>query len=426
MTRLRDDCFAVDGPLQSIEAAVARMLAQVPVVAGLEAVPLAEADGRIAGEDAHARNALPPFANAAVDGYAVRAAELGGADGAVLAVSSRIAAGAAAAGALAPGTAARIFTGAPIPAGADTVVMQENVTPEDATRQTGRGASSVRLPPGVVHGANVRRAGEDVSQGDCVVPAGRRLRPGDLALAAAAGLDRVQVRRRLRVALFSTGDELVEPGAPLRPGAIHDANRVMLAALLGRLGARVSDLGILRDDPAALARRLAAAAADHDLVLTSGGVSVGEEDHVKGAVEASGRLVQWRLAIKPGKPVAMGVIAGTPFVGLPGNPVAAYVTLLFVVRPLLDRLGGAVSAMPLPQPVRAGFAHRRAPGRREFLRVGLVRAADGGLEARRDPRQGSGMLATLAASDGLAEIHEETGDVAVGDFVGFYPHALLW
>ena len=417
MTRLRDDCFAVDGPLQSIEAATVRMLAQVPVVAGLEAVALAEADGRIAGEDAYARNALPPFDNAAVDGYAVRAADLAGADGAVLAVSGRVAAGDAAACVLAPGTAARIFTGAPIPVGADTVVMQEVV------RGEGRG---VRLPPGVMRGANVRRAGEDVSCGDLVIPAGRRLGPGDLALAAAAGLDTLGVRRRLRVAVFSTGDELVEPGIPLRPGAIHDANRVMLAALLGRLGARVSDLGILRDDPAALARRLAAAAADHDLVLTSGGVSVGEEDHVKGVVEALGRLVLWRLAIKPGKPMAMGVIGGTPFVGLPGNPVAAYVTLLFVVRPLLARLGGADFSMPLPQPVRAGFAHRRAPGRREFLRVGLVRAADGGIEARKDPRQGSGMLASLAGSDGLAEIREETGDVGVGDTLGFYPHALLW
>ncbi len=201
---------------------------------------------------------------------------------------------------------------------------------------------------------------------------------------------------------------------------------MLLGALLARLGVAVSDLGILRDEPASLAARLAEAARDHDVVLTSGGVSVGEEDHVKGAVESLGQLVLWRLAIKPGRPVAVGLVHGTPFVGLPGNPVAVYVTLLFVVRPLLARLGGASPEAPLPWPVRSAFAYRKKAGRREFVRVCLARAADGGLEARKFPRDGAGVLTSLTGSDGLVELPDAATAVAPGDSLAYYPHALLW
>ncbi|MBK3423042.1 molybdopterin molybdotransferase MoeA, partial [Methylobacterium ajmalii] len=234
------------------------------------------------------------------------------------------------------------------------------------------------------------------------------------------------VRQRLRVAVFSTGDELAEPGAPLPPGAIHDSNRILLVALLRRLGADVADLGILRDDPAALPGRLTAAATGHDLIVTSGGVSTGEEDHVKAAVEAVGRLVFWRLAIKPGRPVAMGLIGDTAFVGLPGNPVAVYVTLLFVVRPLLARLGGATLDAPPSEPARAAFRYAKKAGRREYVRVSLRRGPDGTVEAVKFPRDGAGLLSSLTGSDGLAELPETVTGVAEGDPVEVYRHPLLW
>lgn len=405
----------------TIEQAVELVERRVCVVAGIETVPLGQADGRIAAEDCHAPGDLPSFDNSAVDGYAVRHAALAHDRETVLPLGGRLTAGASAEGALAGDTAFRIFTGAPMPRDADTVFMQEDVRAE---------GDRIVLPPGLKPGANRRRAGEDVARGGLVIPAGRRLRPQDLALAAAVGFDALAVRRPLRVALFSTGDELTEPGSALRPGAVRDSNRVMLGALLRRLGAEVADLGILRDDPAALPSRLAAAAEDHDLILTSGGVSAGEEDHVKAAVEAVGRLDFWRLAIKPGRPIAMGQIGGQigakPFVGLPGNPVAVYVTLLFVVRPLLARLAGALPAPPRPQPVRAGFAYRKKPGRREYLRVSLGVGADGAIEARKFPKDGTGVLSSLTESDGLAELPDDTTGIDPGDTIAFYPHALLW
>ncbi|MFL1876725.1 molybdopterin molybdotransferase MoeA [Hansschlegelia beijingensis] len=228
------------------------------------------------------------------------------------------------------------------------------------------------------------------------------------------------------MALFSTGDELVAPGEPLPPGGVYDSNRVMLGALLRRLGAEVSDLGVLRDDPRALAERIAGAAGDHDLILTSGGVSTGEEDHVKAAVEAVGQLVFWRLGIKPGRPLAMGAVGGAAFVGLPGNPVAVYVTLLFVVRPLMARLGGALHEPLAPRMVRAAFQYRKKSGRREFVRVSLARGPDGVTEAHKFPRDGAGVLTSLTESDGLAELADDVTRVAEGDMIAFHPHGLLW
>lgn len=415
MVQLTDDCFAHGGRTLSVDAVAALIRERFPVLAGVETLPLASCDGRVTVADMTAGIDLPPFDNSAVDGYAVRFCDLSPEGETLLPVRGRIAAGATAPGPMPDAAAVRIFTGAPIPSGADTVFMQEDVRTEGA---------SVALPPGLRAGANLRVAGEDLAAGSVAIPAGHRLTPADLALAAATGHAALDVRRRLRVAVFSTGNELVEPGAALAPGLIHDSNRVLIAALLRRLGAEVEDLGILRDDPAAIARSMERAAGAHDLILTSGGVSVGEEDHVKGAVQAAGSLAFWRLAIKPGRPVAMGRVADTPFVGLPGNPVAVYVTLLFVVRPLLARLGGALHRPTPAIPVRAGFTHRKKPGRREYVRVSLRAGADGVTEAVKLPRYGA--LTSLAGSDGLAELGEDTAGVGPGDIVSFHPHTSLW
>jgi molybdopterin molybdotransferase len=258
-----------------------------------------------------------------------------------------------------------------------------------------------------------------------VLAAGRVLSATDVALAAALGLTTLEVRRCVRVALFSTGDEIVEPGKPRPAAALFDANRYLLAGLLARLCAEVTDLGIVRDDPDALIRAIGDAAKNHDLVLTSGGVSTGEADHVRTAVEKIGRLVFWRVAIKPGRPVAMGVIDGAAFAGLPGNPVAAFVTFVRVVRPLLLRLGGASPQTLIALPVRAAFSYRKKKGRREYVRVALRRAADGMVEAVKHPQEGAGVITSLTETDGLAELAEDTTSMEPGATVGFLSYASL-
>lgn len=415
MARLFDDCLTPGGPTMSLDEAVALIEARFPVRAGLETLAIGAADGRVLACDVIARRDLPAFDNSAVDGYAVRHADLAGTGATILPVRGRVAAGARQAGSIAGG-AVRIFTGAPMPAGADTVFMQEDVSVE---------GGRVTLPAGLKAGANRRVAGEDVARGATVLTAGHRLTPRDLGLAAAVGHDCLDVFRPLRVAVFSTGDEVAEPGDSLDPGAIHDSNRVMLIALLRRMGCAVHDLGILRDDADRLAVRLEACAPDHDLILTSGGVSVGEEDHVRPAIAAVGRLVLWRLRIKPGRPVALGLIGDTAFVGLPGNPVAAYVTLMFVVRPLVARLGGEASRRPLTIPARAAFSRAKRAGRREFLRVVLRHGADGILEARPVPATGAGGLAALSGSDGLAILPEAVALLSAGETVAVALHDLL-
>jgi len=360
---------------------------------------------------------LPPFANSAVDGYAVQSADLPKDGERAFPLRGRVQAGASADGPLAPGHAMRIFTGAPMPAGADTVFMQEDVR-FDA-------AGLVVLPAGLKPGANVRPAGEDIAQGRVALAAGRRLRPQDVALAAAFGLTGLDVVRRIRVAVFSTGNELASPGAPRAAAQLFDSNRVMLLAMLRRLGCEVSDLGILRDEREALAQALKQVAAAHDLVLTTGGVSTGEEDHVKAGVESVGSLVFWRMAIKPGRPVAMGIIDGTPFIGLPGNPAASFVTFVHVVRPTVLALSGAAPEPPVAMPVRAGFTYRKKAGRREYVRASLRKADGGLLEAVKFPREGAGLLSSLVETDGLVELAEVITSVEPGQIVGFLGYASL-
>jgi molybdopterin molybdotransferase len=416
MAQLSDDCFAFGGPMMSVDEAVGIISSRVRRVDETEAVPLVEADGRILARDIAAPLPLPPFTNSAVDGYAVLGAELPRDREQAFPISGRVKAGASGEAAR-PGHAVRIFTGAPMPAGTDTVFMQEDVRIDDAGR--------VVLPAGLKAGANVRPAGEDIRQGHVSLKSGQRLRPQDIALAAAFGLTELDVVRRLRIAIFSTGDELASPGTTRAAPQLFDSNRFMLMAMLRRLGCEVSDLGILRDEPSSLASALKHAAGQHDLVLTTGGVSTGEEDHVKAGVESAGTLVLWRMAIKPGRPVAMGVIEGTPFIGLPGNPVASFVTFVHVVRPTVLALSGAQPDSMLPMPVRAAFSYKKKRGRREYVRVTLRKAADGTLEAIKFPREGAGLLSSLVETDGLAELGEAIVKVEPGDGVGFLGYATL-
>ena len=416
MAQLSDDCFAFGGPMLSVDEAVGIITSRVKAIEDTEMVPLGEADGRILARDVIAPLPLPPFTNSAVDGYALASGDLPRSDAQAFAVSGRIQAGHSAIAPITPGHATRIFTGAPMPDGADTVFMQEDVRID---------GDKVVLPAGLKPGANVRPAGEDIALGRIALTAGRRLRPQDIALAAAFGLTRLDVTRRIRVAVFSTGDELASPGAARGAAQLFDSNRFMLMTMLRRLGCEVSDLGILRDERASLADALKRVAGGHDLVLTTGGVSTGEEDHVKAGVESVGSLVLWRMAIKPGRPVAMGIIAGTPFIGLPGNPVASFVTFVHVVRPTVLALSGAAQAAPVAIPVRAAFAYKKKIGRREYVRVNLRKAPDGALEAVKFPREGAGLLSSLVDTDGLVELGEDVTRVEPGDSVGFLGYASL-
>jgi molybdopterin molybdotransferase len=416
MAQLSADSFAFGGDLMSVDDGVAMLAARVRAVEGVETVVLPEADGRVLAIPIVAPVDLPPCDNSAVDGYAVRFDDLLPGLETALPVEGRLAAGMAALAPIAPGTAVRIFTGAPMPDGADTVYMQEDCRLD---------GSSVLLPAGLKRGANRRLRGEDAPRGETVLAAGRRLTPQDVALLAALGLPEVPVRRRMRVAVFSTGNEVTEPGAVLRAGALYDSNRFVLQALLRRLGAAVSDLGILPDNKDAVASAVRAAAAGHDLVVTSGGVSTGEEDHVRAALEGVGSLVFWRLAIKPGRPVAMGVVAGTPVIGLPGNPVAVFVTFAHVVRPLVAALAGEAYSPPPALPVVADFVYRKKEGRREYVRVALARDGQGRVIARKHPREGAGIITSLTETDGLVELPEAITSVAPGDVVGFLSYAVL-
>jgi molybdopterin molybdotransferase len=414
MAQLSADADAF-GPMLTIEQAAGHAAERIAAVAGSETVPLAAADGRVLAADVIAPLDLPPFANSAVDGYAVRFADLAAAE-TQLPLSGRVAAGNDAVGVATVGVAVRVFTGAPMPAGADTVFMQEDVTLK---------AGAVILPPGLKRGANTRPAGEDLPRGHVALAAGRRLRPQDLALLAALGLTEVAVRRRVRVAIFSTGDELNEPGTALPRAGIYDANRSLLRALVTRAGADVVDLGILKDEPESLAARLLQAAESCDLILTSGGVSTGEEDHVKAAVERAGELAFWRVAIKPGRPVAMGHVAATPFIGLPGNPVAVFVTFAFVARTVIALLSGTPPKSLHGLPVRLGFPYKKKAGRREYVRVSLAPASDGISVARKHPRDGAGVLTSLTETDGLVELADELTNVAEGTIVPFLAYEML-
>jgi molybdopterin molybdotransferase len=412
MAQLSDDCFAFGGQLMSGAAALDLLRSKTVALPESETVPLGAALGRFLAADLVAPRAVPPHDNSAVDGYAVFHDDLAADRETILPVGGRAAAGHPLGRAARRGEAIRIFTGAKMPEGPDTVMMQE-----DCVALNG----AVRLRPGLKKGANRRKAGEDVVAGAIVISAGRRLRAQELGLAAALGFAELTVYRRLRVAIVSTGDELAEPGAALPDGAIYDANRHTIAALLQGLGCTVTDLGIEPDRPAAIREALGAAAAAHDLVITSGGMSTGDEDHVKAAVEAQGSLHFWRLAIKPGRPVALGQIGRTPFMGLPGNPVAVMVTFLILARPLILRLAGASEITPRLYRIRAGFDYRKKAERREYIRARLEADGTGGWIAHKFPRDGAGILSSMVESDGFVVLGETMTRLDFGGEVDFLP-----
>ena len=405
-------------PLMPLDEALQRLLAHAAPLGGTESVNTFDADGRVLAQDVVSALQVPPNDNSSMDGYAVRAADVTA--GVELPVTQRIAAGHAGEP-LAPGSAARIFTGAPMPAGADAVVMQEDTEALDDGR--------VRIHAVPTAGQWVRAAGEDVTRGAVILQKGERLAPASIGLAAGIGLAALQVATRPRVALFSTGDELVMPGdvppEAMKPGAIYNSNRFFLRALLLRLGCEVSDLGIVPDNRAATLAALQSAAEGHDLILTSGGVSVGEEDHIKPAVEQLGTLDLWQIAMKPGKPFAYGHVrrAGSGqahFMGLPGNPVSSFVTFLLLVRPFLLKLQGATRLDVPALRLRADFDLPRPDKRREFLRA--RRNAEGGLDLFAN--QSSGVLTSVRWSDGLID-HPAGSTIARGDAVRFIPLAEL-
>ena len=400
-------------PLKPLEEALAELLAEAAPLPGVETVSTFDADGRVLAQDLLSSLNVPAHDNSAMDGYAVRCADWENFT-TVLQVKQRIAAGSSG-HALAPASAARIFTGAPIPPGADAVVMQEDCETVDAGAAE---SSGVRIRQQPKPGQWIRRSGEDVASGTAVLHSGERLTPAALGLAASIGFDKLPVAARVRVALFSTGDELVMPGevapADMKPGAIYNSNRFFLRALLLRLGCTVTDLGIVPDRLDATVAALERASEQHDLILTSGGVSVGEEDHIKPAVQALGELKLWQIAIKPGKPFAYGKIGAAHFIGLPGNPVSSFVTFLLLVRPFLLKLQGSTALATKSVALPAHFDWARADKRREFLRV--KRDATGGLALF--DNQSSGVLTSAVWGDGLVD-NPPGQAIAHGDLVRF-------
>ncbi len=413
--RIQPD-FCYPPGLISVEAAQAFLLERARPLTEVETLETGSALGRVLARAQSAAVDVPGYDNSAMDGYAVRAAELGARGPARLRVTQRIAAGEQGAP-LGAGEAARIFTGAALPEGADAVVMQEHCEVD---------GDGVWVPGPVAPGQHVRPRGNDIAAGAEVLAAGTRLRPQEMGLAASVGLARLPVTRRLRVAVFSSGDELMAPGEPLAPGCIYNSNRYTLRGLLAALPCETLDLGVVEDTLEATRGALRRAAEAADLIVTSGGVSVGEEDHLKDAVVSVGRLELWQVAVKPGKPLAYGRVGDADFLGLPGNPVSTLVTFCLFVRPFILRRAGATDVLPRPVPVRAGFEWPRPRDRREYVRARLERSADGGGVATLFPKQGSDVLSSAVWAQGLVEIPEGRA-VGSGDTVMYYSFAdILW
>ena len=397
--------------LTSVDDALVHLLDGAPVITETRTVPLHQSLGRVLATDIAVPADVPPADNSAVDGYAVRACDLGGST--VLPVSARVAAGQSP-GELQPGTAVRIFTGSEIPAGADAVVMQERTETRDG---------GIAITAGVEPGQNIRRQGQDLRRGDTALAAGTPIRPQEMGLMGSMGIGDVPVLRRLRVAVFSTGDELVEPGQPLAPGQIYNTNRFTLTGLLEAAGCEVTRCETLRDRRQATRESLTEAATEADLIITSGGVSVGEEDHVRAVLEEEGGLSLWRLAIKPGKPLAFGAVAGTPVLGLPGNPAAVLVTFLVAGMPYIRHRQGNRRYCPLGEALPASFTVAKPSIRREFLRA-RKESVDGQIVVSAYPNQSSGVLSSACWGDGLAVVTENS-TVSRGDTVHYYSFSEL-
>ncbi len=414
MGSFKDDCFAFGAELTPLGDALSMLAARLSPVTGTETVSLRAALMRTLAEDVVAPRDVPPHDNTAVDGYAVFFDDLKTDTETRLPVTGRITAGHPLDREARRGEALRVFTGGPMPDGPDTVFMEESCETD---------GEHVILKPGITRGANRRFRGEDVRAGTVIIRSGRLLRAQEIGLAASVGRSEITVRRRLRTAVLSTGDEVCDPGGEAPPGCIFDANRYTIMGLLEGLGCEVTDLGILPDTVDAIRDALAGAADAHDLIITSGGMSLGEEDHVKEAVESLGTLHFWRLAIKPGRPIALGTVGETAFVGLPGNPVAVMVTFMRIARPVVLLLSGRSDIEPPRFRVRAGFDFKKKLGRREWLRARLVTDADGGVTAIKHPAAGAGILTSMVESDGLIELPEDQGALVEGTMVDFLPFA---
>jgi molybdopterin molybdotransferase len=390
------------------------LLGRAAPVAGVEEIGLETALGRVLAQDVRASFDIPAGANSVMDGYAIRAGDLALNGLTRLTVAQRIAAGETG-HALAPGTAARIFTGAALPPGADSVLPQETVQ---------RSGEEIQVPGRIRTGQHVRQAGEDLARGTLALAAGTRLGPQQLGLAAALGRDRLTVRRPLRTAMFCTGNELIIPGTPPAAGKIYNSNGYTLRGLLKTFGCQVADLGIVPDSPDATREALASAAAGADLILSSGGVSVGEEDHVKAAVAGLGHLELWQVAVKPGKPIVYGTIGTAHFFGLPGNPVSLFVTFCIFVRPFLLKLQGRTDLTPRALPAHADFEHSNPGDRREYLRARLGRDAEGRSLVSPFPNQSSGVLSSTTWADCFAVVPAQT-TVTRGQIVDVLPFSEL-
>jgi molybdopterin molybdotransferase len=414
--RLRDDCFVLDKDRLPHDEALAILKSRIGPVVETEKIRLAEAMGRFLAASIVAPRPIPAHDNAAVDGYAFSHDAYDEKKGTRFGVVGQAAAGHPFKSTPPAGSAVRIFTGAVMPPGLDTVAMQEDVRVE----RNGEQAVAI-VPPGLKQGANRRLAGEDAKEGDVLAEAGMRLRPQEVAAAAATGLDTLSCYVPLKVAIFSTGDEIVPPGGAFAPGKVFDANAPMLEGLVRAAGANPTHLGILPDNADQVTASLREAARDYQAVLLSGGASQGAEDHVVRSLDALGKRHLWQIAIKPGRPMSFGQICDSVVLGLPGNPVAVFVCFLIYVRPVLTRLAGGVWPEPHRFPLPAAFAQKKKVGRREFWRARVTHTAGGQVSVAKFPRDGSGLISSLREADGLIEIPENVSEVKEGDIVDFIP-----
>ncbi len=408
--KLSNDCFSLPRGVHwiPVDETLASLRERVTVVTGIEPVPTVAAGGRVLAVDVVAKRDSPPYANSAVDGYGFAFASLGEGTQALPLAEGRSAAGGPFDGVVPAGMALRILTGAMVPEGIDTIVLEEDVAIEN---------NILTFAMGLKKGANVRPKGEDVAVGENALSAGRILQPQDLGLLAAVGVDTVQVHKRLRVAVLSTGDELRQVGEEIAPHQIYDANRPMLLDLIHRWGMEPVDLGHVRDDAGLVKQMLTRGAREADVILTSGGASAGDEDHISAALQASGTLNLWRIAIKPGRPLALAMWEGVPVFGLPGNPVAAFVTALIFARPTLMKLSGVGWTEPRALHLPAAFSKNKKPGRREYLRARMN--ADGHAEIFKS--EGSGRISGLSWAEGLVELEDEGREISKGNIVRYYP-----
>ena len=414
--KLENDCFANSEVLLTHGEALDKLLGGVAALDDMQTVALDDAVGRVLARPVSAPRNIPAHTNSAMDGYGISFSDYDEQAGTSLPVTGQMAAGSELVGTCQPHGVIRIFTGAVLPEPCDSVIMQEDVVLVEID-----GVSHVKLPAGLKKGSNVRRAGEDVKEGAIVLAAPRRLTPQDLAAIASTGATEIECYRPLKVAIFSTGDEVIRPGTKFEHGKVYDANAAMLRGLVAKTGAQCDDLGVLPDDFDAIRASLSEAAKTHDVLLTSGGVSVGDLDHVLNVLKDLGSVHLWKIAIKPGRPMSFGQIDNCLMLGLPGNPVAAFLCFLLYAQPVLATLSGQAWQAPVRYLLPAGFSMTKKPGRREFLRGMLQKASDGSQTVSKYARDGSGLISSLTEADGFIELGEDVTNVKPGDLVSFVP-----